>query len=262
MNIDLPPADHSHLPRSPLKLVVCQIRFTSMPEIGEPEFMLRLHEALGGHSGGYPRVEPLATQNLVLQVGQNPRDVVSQQQGWKYVSGDGDWTVTALPGSLALETATAYISWTENFRERLLGLLDVFYGLVQPVAEERLGLRYVDQIERPSVTSPLEWGQFLNPHLLGLILHDSLGTAVQASMQQVDLAVDEEVRCVIRHGFNRNPLDGSLAYIFDTDTFRDGVRAFDVGGVKEAAERLSEVSTQVFQQCVTQELLQYLKEEQ
>jgi uncharacterized protein (TIGR04255 family) len=232
-----------------------------MAEIGEPEFMLRFHEALGGREGEYPRVEPFAAQNIVVQVGQIPRDAGSQQHGWKYVSADGDWTITSFPGSLALETSTAYISWSENFRDRLFRVLDAFCQLMPPVAEERLGLRYVDQIQEPRVSDPLEWQEYLDSHLLGLILHDSLGPGVQATLQQVDLAVDDEIRCVVRHGFNLSPGDGSPSYVFDTDTFRDGVRAFDLEGVKEAAEHLSDVSTQVFQQCVTQKLLQHLRGE-
>lgn len=257
----MPPADRTHLPRSPLKLVVCQLRFTSLPEVSEPEFMLALHTDLGGRDGFYARVERIQTQSVTLQVGPGASDLGNaQQSGWKFISGDGGWAASVMPDSISLETATGYISWTESFRDRLFRLLEVFSRRAQPVAEERLGLRYVDQLREPPVKVPQEWQQYLDPTLLGLLLHDTLGKTASASHQQIDLVIDDDTRCVLRHGFSRDPGDGGLVYILDTDAFREGVRAFDLEDIEGSADTLSEVANQVFQQCISPKLHAYLKE--
>jgi uncharacterized protein (TIGR04255 family) len=163
-----------------------------------------------------------------------------------------------MPSYVSLETS-AYTTWSDDFRPRLAQLLEVVSVHVSPAMEQRLGLRYVDQITEPVVSAPQEWRDFISPELLGPILHPRIGPAVVASQQQVELDLGEEVRSILRHGFISDPArDGALGYALDFDIYREGIRAFDIDDILGTADHFHLRALQLFQQAITPKMLAYL----
>ena len=254
MPLQLPDPDRTQLPRSPLDLVVCQVRFEPQPHVSQASLALAFHETLGGGEGRYPRLESVQAQALNVTLGPGAPPAATQSQaasGWRYQSADGRWIVSLMPDHVALET-TRYTDW-EEFRDRMHELLDASGEHVAPGVEQRLGLRYIDRIAEVDARSPRDWEPYLVRELLGLVVHDGLGSAVTTARQQLLLDLNEGYSCAFAHGFIPGEQE-RLNYLLDYDLFREGGRAFSADGVKEALEILSEDALKLFQASITQAL--------
>lgn len=256
MPLDLPAPDKTQLDRSPLALVVCQVRFENVLAVSDSRTMRLVHEALGDRSGPYPRAEPLSDQGVSIQLGAAGATTAAQplQTGWRLRSRDGGWSVALMPSHVALET-TAYTTWSDDFRPRLAHLIEATAKHIAPETEQRLGLRYINRITAPPVTRPREWQGHIAPELLGVVLHNRLGPGATAAQQQVDLEVDDGTQCSFRHGFFTDPArNQALTYVLDFDVYREGVSAFDPGDIMTTADAFNTVALQLFQQAITPQL--------
>ncbi len=263
MPLNLPPPDKRQLARSPLSLVVCQVQYENSPVVSDARFVLGFHEALGGRKGLYPTVEPLQEQRFNISVGtEGPQSAASGLQiGWRLLSKDRHWAVSIMPTHVSLQT-TNYTTWSGDFRKRLHSVLDATAMHVSPALEQRLGLRYVDRVTEPAVDSPQEWRDYIAPEFLGPILHEQLGPAVVASLQQIELDAGEDMRCSIRQGLAPDSArEDSLTYLLDFDIYRQDVRDFDSDDVKGAADAFNVLALQLFQQAVTDRLREFLATE-
>ncbi|MDP8942916.1 MAG: TIGR04255 family protein [Actinomycetota bacterium] len=260
MPLQLPEPDRTPLPRSPLDLVVCQLRFETRPQVSEGQLALSIHEALGGGDGRYPRLEQVQAQAVGVTLGPGTPPAMNQMQGqsgWRCQSAEGLWVVSLMPDHVALET-TRYTEW-DDFRERLHELLDATAEHIAPGVEQRLGLRYIDRISEVEARSPADWEPYLIRELLGLALHDQLGAAVTTTRQQVLLDLGEGYSCAFTHGFLPGE-DERLNYLLDYDLFREGGRAFGVEAIKDALEVLSEDALKLFQASITPALYDFFRE--
>lgn len=257
MPLPLPAPDRTRLARSPLELVVCQLRFETRAQVAEAPIALAIHEALGGAAGRYPRLEALG-QAVNVIVGPGAPPAVSQQtvSGWRYQSGDGSWIVSVAPDNVSLET-TGYTEW-EDFSQRMRELLDVTASHIAPGIEQRLGLRYIDRITEVDASSPAEWRPYIAPELLGLVLHEQLGAAVKTARQQLVLDLGDGYSCNVGHGFV--PENNRHNYLLDFDLFREGGRPFSADNVSEALEILHDDAGKLFQALITSDLYEFLRE--
>ena len=260
MAISLPAPDRRPLARSPLELVVCQLRFETNLAVSDGHVALSFHETLGGRSGRYPKIGQMTSQELNLAVGAGiPVGHARSLAGWRFAAEDDRWLVSLMPDYVSLETS-AYTTWEDDFQPRLDAIIDALAEVLKPALEQRLGLRYVDRIVEPAVGSAAEWGPYIAPELLGLIRHEALGAAVTASRQTLLLQLDEEVKCGLTHGFAPDPSKGGeLSYLLDFDIHRDQARAFDATHTKEAAVQFNTFALQLFQMAVTPTFLEYAR---
>ena len=259
MPLPLPAPDRTRLARSPLDLVVCQLRFEAQPQVAEAQLALAVHEALGGAEGQYPRFEPVVTQAVNFTLGPPAPPAMSQQgvSGWRYQSADGAWTLSLMPDHVAVET-TEYTDW-EDFNERMRELLYVAAEHVEPGIEQRLGLRYIDRITEVDARSPADWEPYLVPELLGLALHGAIGGSVTTTRQQLLLDLGEGYSCTMNHGSVPGEND-RLNYLLDYDLFREGGRPFGVESVSAALEVLHDDAGKLFQASITPALHELLSE--
>lgn len=258
---DMPPPDKRPLSRSPLITAVCQIKFEEIVAVSEPRTMLAFQNELGGRTGTYPRSERLANPIITIrQIGnglpQSSMDAI--QHGWRLVSADGAWAITLMPDNVALET-TRYTTWNDDFRERLRNVLIALSKSVSPATEQRLGLRYVNQIAHPPVKSPEQWKEYIAPALLGVVLHDRLGPRVAAAQQQFDIDCGNEIKCGLRHGFaDSRRTNGSFVYLIDIDVYREDIHEFTPDDSEAAAAEFNDISVQIFRECITDHLYDIL----
>jgi uncharacterized protein (TIGR04255 family) len=249
----LPQPDKTRLARSPLELVVCQLRFDTNLAVSDGHVALTFHERLGGRGGSYPKISQMASQelNLAVAAGIAPVGQTRSLAGWRFAADDDSWLVSLMPDYVSLETS-AYTSWEGDFQGRLEAIIDAVAEVIKPALEQRLGLRYVDRIDEPSVESAQEWEPFIASELLGLIRHELLGEAVAAARQSLLLRLAGDVSCGLTHGFAADPSEGGkLSYLLDFDIHRDQPRAFEAARVKEAATQFNEYALQLFQLAVT-----------
>jgi uncharacterized protein (TIGR04255 family) len=261
--LPLPASDATLLAaeRSPLELVVVQVRFDPRPASTDPGVALLVHQQLGGPQGRFARVVPVQTQTAQFIVGSAPRpeaEVTQAPAGWHLADANDTWTASVMAESLAL-TTTRYPGWSE-FRQQLASLITAGSEMLTPVFEQRLGLRYVNRLTQPGGQAPADWQGLIADALLSAVLHPALGDLVRTTQQQVDLDLGEGVHCTLRHGVFVDPARaGQPSYLIDIDIFRDQSRPFDAGAILTILDNFNELALGIFQQAITPKLLAFLQ---
>src|SRR5713101_3184881 len=111
----LPAPETRRLQRSPLELVVCQVRHERNAAIADAKRAFAVRDGLVAK---YPNDEEATGLALNITGGlAGVSTATDQQQGWNFKSDDGAWTVVLMPDFFALETR-AYADW-EDFSGRI-----------------------------------------------------------------------------------------------------------------------------------------------
>lgn len=248
------------LQRSPLELVVCQLRHERNVAVADVKRALAVHAGLEEQ---YPSIDEAANMALTmaLTLPGGPAGVstsADQQRGWNFRSTDGNWTVVLMPEFFALETR-AYTDWAD-FSTRLAALAGLVDEVLEPSLEQRLGLRFIDRITEPKMSAPAQWQGWIDDHLLGPILHEALGPAIKGVQQVVQFDGGDDVEVVLRHGclLEGPPGDQAWHYLLDHDCSRSRARPFSADAVRDGAQGLHELALSVFQTAVTPQLYERL----
>ena len=254
--LELPAPDTSHLRRSPLRLVVCQVRHDRTFAAVDATRVLALHGELADR---YPTITEAAQQTLGILAGPAGAQMMAPEpsKGWQFRSADETWTVTVQPDFFSLETS-GYQDWAD-FSERLMQVVRAVGVHVRPVLEQRVGLRYVDEVRDPDVSDPVGWKGWIDDSLLGPLAHPSFGPALRGTQQVLELDAPDALRVILRHGTLRVPGEKQWLYLLDHDCFRQQGGPFDVDAVAGTVEDLHRLALQVFQAAITPKLYKYLK---
>jgi uncharacterized protein (TIGR04255 family) len=261
MALNLPDPDTARLPKSPLELVVCQVRFEKRLRAAEAAVALEFHGDLGGSDGPYPRLDEITGQELIVAGGPGiqPSAEATEVGGWRMASEEGAWVVTLMPDHVSLET-TRYTTWGDDFEERLNNVINATAKHVEPALEQRLGLRYLDRIKELELRSIQDWEEYVRPELLGPILHPDLGPSVVAAAQQVVLNVNDQVRAALRHGPITDEQSGRVDYLLDYDISRQSARPFDAKTLLASANEFNIYALQLFYASGQDKLFDFLRQ--
>jgi len=252
----LPEPSRERLLQSPLELVVCQVRHDRDSSAADPKKALKIRDAL---DGAYPVMDELAGMELTVTGNEKGLQSVQEESrrgGWKFQSPDGEWSVLVTPDSYALET-NRYLDW-DDFSERLGQLTRAVADQFDIAIEKRLGLRYIDRLSAPQVSSPRDWEPWIHPAMLGPILHPGFGSAVDTTLGMVKFDAGGGNQVVLRHGSLETP-EGTSSYLLDHDCFREQATDFAAERIMEGAETLHTIALQVFQAAVSKEMFAYLR---
>jgi len=259
MTLKLPEPVDELLERSPLKLVVCQVRHRRKLAVSDIGAGLGVQDALGGPDNW--NLEEFFQQTFAVGPSGDEMPVrpvgVGPDRGWRLTSEKGDYLATLLPTSFSLETAN-YTTW-EAFSGQFEVLVRAVGKSIRPEAEERLGLRFVNQIENPTVQTPSGWMEWIRPEVVGILSDERIGPSILATQQVIDIDAGRRMRAAIRHGLAKDSDTGRLTYILDLDTFRQGVRVFDANGIVGELSKLHRLTLQLFQWMITEKMYRYLR---
>lgn len=149
--------------RRQLLEVICQLRFPDILKIESTdpaEFQDRIR-------GEYPqyqkKVEQLPPQ--IVNGKPVPQGMVNNYQ---FISEDSQWKVSLTKGFVALSTH-GYLRW-EEFAKRLDRVLAALIQLYQPAYFTRVGLRYINAIDRAALgLEDCLWRELIQPGYLALL---------------------------------------------------------------------------------------------
>lgn len=254
VTLRLPEPDDVRLERSPLALVVCQVRHDRTLAVSDARTALEVQKKLDG----YPNLAPRQSTQATLAVVPDGAPALSHEQtsGWQLQSAESNWTVTLDPEFFSIET-NAYLTWAD-FRARVHSLAEAVLATYAPALEVRLGLRYVDQITDPEVTEPTGWRGWIRDELLGPIAHDDFASAICGIQQIIEFDAEDGYRVVLRHGTNPTGSADAWVYVLDHDCFRQSARELTVDGIVDAGDDLHRLAKQIFQASITSKLYEYL----
>jgi uncharacterized protein (TIGR04255 family) len=253
MNRTLPPLK---LSKSPLVLVLCQVRFSPVLAIGE--YFPRIQDKL--RLRGYPHVKSAIAQEVVFtptgaSAIQRPRWVLQDKARERSV---------IISDSFVVFQTTAYGVF-EQFVEHLAVAVNTVAGEVQQLLMQRVGLRYIDLL-RPGEGKT--WRDFVRPEFHGLkspVLNESTQTQLHQSIAQTAHGT-----MVVRLFQNRDaqvlppdlieeaatarvtpsPTRGELVTILDLDHFSERSRDYESGAVEREAWLLHDDLDRVFRESV------------
>jgi uncharacterized protein (TIGR04255 family) len=256
--LDLPEPDRSRLTKSPLDLVVSQVRFDERGTVSTPTVGFGFQAMLGEDAGRTWKVEPVEGPrpvNIAVTPAGPQVSTGEVLRGWRFTASDEAYAVVLMPDSIAIETRR-YKEWSD-FRpvaERVIGCL---VEKAAPEIELRVGLRYVDRLRDPSIDRADGWLTRLQPALHGLVGHERLGPAVINQQQQVILSLDGAGECRFAHG--TLPTEHGLEYVLDYDLYRQDARPFDSASVLTALDQFNTEALKLFQASVTPNTIDELR---
>lgn len=248
--------DSYQLNNEALVLVLCQLRWPSLANLQNDMQLQALLPDVNETmlSNGYPIYTQAKNINYVV----TPEGITPNESGTihQWTSPDDSWHISLSTQFMSL-FSTKYSSYKE-LRDRLVPVLSAVSGVLTVPAINRVGVRYVNRIEKPEDMSNL--ASLIKPQILG---YRALGHEyLQTSMNQAVYAVDGNV-LQVRSGIlppNQNP-DPSInsvaneSWVLDLDASRESKLIMNIDNIMSVVSSLSDIDYDYFKFITTREFV-------
>ncbi|MCY4200042.1 MAG: TIGR04255 family protein [Gammaproteobacteria bacterium] len=247
---------------APLARVVAQVRFPPILAIRKIDGMVDFQEAL---RADFPHLQRNDIRSVEVEPGREPN--VSETVIWRLSDGPEPtaWRVSLGIDFVALDTYR-YVS-REDFLDRLRKVLDSVAACFEPAEAQRLGLRYIDRLERSALH---EIGQLIQPGVLGIFSPgggspDILRKATAHLMTEAQFAAEEGA---IQGRWGNLPANatydpdtlqpiGEESWVLDLDMFSLQALPFKSDELISTTRTFSKRLYSVFRLMVTEEFLRF-----
>lgn len=248
MSINPPEAGQVLLAKSPLELVVCQLRFMRLLKIAVPDAVAPFQETI---SGDFPETQKMSQIEIKISPGE--AEPPERGTAWRFSDEEGKWVVTLAPDFLALE-ARAYTNF-DDFSKRFEAVLAALMNDIAPTKQTRLGLRYVNVLKNEERKTVDDWRSVLRSELLGAAGADVFND-VDVMTQQVRTA-QGDCAFAMRVGMQRE--DDSCRLVLDYDYFDETNKPLDQAGIMAALVEFNEAIYRMFHWSVSPDLIKELE---
>lgn len=243
--------DFAHVPEeiplaaAPLVRVLCQIRYSSVPELVDSDvervFASLFEEEYPVRGAMQGMVLPLAG----LAMSSTPELFRT------FEDAEGKWKATLAPEFVSLETNS--YGRRDDFLARLQKVLEVLSDIRRPPKVTRIGLRYTDRI-----VDPQGMQQLVHPALLGLLPELSGETKLKNQVLQTLLEDEGESQVQVRSLFLPPDVSFDLSippvpfqsWVLDIDAFNEIQRPFETLQIVDTVRTLAERAYGVFHWAV------------
>ena len=172
----------------------------------------------------------------------------------QFISEEGSWKITLAKNQLAISTLK-YEQW-EDMMNRFEHPLKAFSAIYDQYYFERVGLRYIDAINRSKLgLEGVEWKALIKPHLLGCLnfSQDEVENINTNNLKAEILMDGISVRIFSGLGvINTDNRKQDNTFILDCDYYKVG--KIDMDKITEVAECLHQMSTKFFCKSITKKL--------
>ena len=252
------------LSKSPLVLVLCQVRLAAIRDMGS--YIPKIQDHLRRQA--YPIDVSGEVQELAIQDGQ---PVARRHPHWEYRSKDERWSLIIREQAVVLQT-TAYTDFN-SFLERLLIAMKTVNEVVGDLVVERVGLRYIDLI-RPSGDE--SWKDYVQPGFHGLE-NQIVRPDASVLFVQIITQTGEGSRMIARVAQNRDrmvlppdlvanppilqvtPSEGELLTLVDLDHFHEERTEYSHERLETRAWELHDRLDILFREIVTPHAIEVWK---
>jgi uncharacterized protein (TIGR04255 family) len=164
---------------------------------------------------------------------------------------DRNYTVMLSSDNLAI-TSARYERW-ENFIAVVRQALDAFHQTYRLPIFNRLGLRYVNVINRADLgLAETAWRELLQPHIAGDFLGPTVNeTDFLAKNTAVTLKIEDGDHLLLRHGLVTQTETKALAYLIDSDFYNEEQRNAGLDATVAVANRLHTNAGRLFKWCIS-----------
>jgi uncharacterized protein (TIGR04255 family) len=258
----LPQNERIQFKKSPLRLVIGQIRFTIMPRFEQKGFIADFQEAI---RADYPKTSREAVVTYQL----SPRGINSDTNNtaWRFSSKDLQWAVIINEAALTLE-ARNYRS-INDFIDRFQHLLEAAQEVLEITDCLRLGLRYINELRYPAAETLADWQGLLNPELVGFDAAQLLSGQLNHTLQEIQISRPDGT-FAIRHGLLNGaavpPLPkeepgGGRFYLLDLDYYDNNEYDLDIPDILKKMRNYNEITSRFFRWTLNEKLFTYLEPE-
>jgi len=250
------------LERSPIVLALVQLQFPAILSIKTDEKMVARYQDRVRERYPYFFVGQQVEFLLGPQgVAQQP----AQASNWQFKDIEQNWTITITTNAVTLETRryTSISDFVDRMAEAVLAAKEVFGITVQ----QRVGLRYVNEIRHSEVEKPSDWRQFMNLALLGPLSDDAVADSIESTAQELRLTTSDG-SLILRHGATRGTTvalePGTVApegefYLLDIDAFNEEGRELDVRALGELVKSYNSTIYSLFRWSMNDQLFEHLR---
>jgi len=171
---------------------------------------------------------------------------------YEFASEDGAWKTNLTRDFVSL-SASSYRHW-ETFREKLQVPLHALIAVYKPRRFSRIGLRYVDVIQRSTLDlDDVSWSELLQPQVLGILGSPDVANSVRAFRSSYELALENDQDSVrIVTSFWKNTENGETCYVIDSDFFTSQPTPLE--GASEKLEYFNVRASRLIRWCITERL--------
>jgi uncharacterized protein (TIGR04255 family) len=235
--------------KAPLVQVVCQLRFPPILRI-ESQIPAEFQERIRTRFPLFERTTPALPSPLPIPA--EITQILGPQVGlasYQFLTEDRSSTLGLSRESVSL-TTNKYDRW-EEFRDDFQEPLNALIELYRPSFFVRVGLRYVDAIDREALgLGKRRWSELLRPPLLG-----ELGAPLfEEHLEAVDRVIrvrlpDASGSVQLRHGLATVRGEKKLDYIIDFDFFT--TQRVEVGNAEPILTSFNRRAGNAFRWCIT-----------
>lgn len=239
--------------KSPLKEVIFQLRFPTILRINS-EQPIDFQEQIRDR---YPFLETFDEQLDKVEEVLNPQLAAMMMQkaernkNYDFISKDGKTKVGLTSTFIAISTFE-YDSW-ECFRERIRSVLPIFESIYMPPFYSRMGLRYLNVLNRGKLgLEGKKWEELVQPSLFGIVKkeHES---KIKSYISEIEYETDEvDVFSRTHFEFVRENAQAEISLLIDCDYFT--LKVMEPDKIHEQIEKLHLASSQFMHSAITEEL--------
>jgi uncharacterized protein (TIGR04255 family) len=256
----LPEYEWVQFRKTPLRLVIGQVRFTIMPRFEQKAFIAGFQEAVRAQ---YPRVSREASVTYQLSpTGINPSP---GETLWRLSSRDNRWAIVVGESAITLESR-AYSSMSD-FLGRFSQILKVANETLEVTDRLRLGLRYINEIRHPHAKQFAQWRALFNPEFVGFEASSLLDGQIDHTLQEIQVNRPDGV-LAIRHGLlngavvapltQEQPVSGQF-YLIDLDYYDMTECDLDISATIKQMQNYNDVMYRFFRWTLSEALYNYLE---
>ncbi len=243
--------------QNPLDEVVCQVRFPRLLSIeSKPpeEFQNLIRET-------YPLLEEEVTEAHEIKIdalgGSKAESVVRKTNVYFFQTADRRFKVS-LGSSFISLTTNDYQNWDE-FQEHLQRCFNALDEVYKPSIIERIGLRYIDVIQRDAWGLSNEpWSELLEAHICGLLacsdeeglmFPDDKNVAKNETFHSAVLGG----AVTVRHGLVQNK-QNEVGYLIDSDFYTTELKEAKAIGCLNELSQFNANARNLFRWCIKEKL--------
>lgn len=250
-----PASDRLIFKKNPLTQVVCQLRFPPILTIAATspaEFQNRVREKFPL----YERAKTIAIPSELAKILESQIGSTIPAESIRHLfSTESENSSIALTQDFIALTEKSYTRW-EEFRENLQLAEDALTEAFKPSFYTRLGLRYVDSVDKAQLgLNDIPWRDLIRPELASLLAESEVLDSLESVKSEAVFKVDDDPKSFVKVRYGLG--DSKDMFVVDADFYTE-VRC-DSEQSFERFDRFNELAGNLFRWAIQPRLREALE---